>query len=242
MVTRFTVRERIEHFATSSSFIILVVTGLPQIYATSGIGLAIIRFFGGIQMTRYIHRALGVIFVILMVTHLTRGVIAALKGRRMPIMVPTIKDFRDTAQTVKHFLVGTPKPKVGKFDFASKYEYWGLLLGGTLMATTGFMLLFPVLFTQFLPGVFIAVAKVVHGLEGTFAVMVVVLWHSWGVILRPEVFPLDTTIFTGKMSVARLRAEHPLEYERIFGVTLPEETVPEETGPLPGEDPLAAPG
>jgi hypothetical protein len=48
-------------------------------------------------------------------------------------------------------------------------------------------------------------------------VLVVLLWHSYGVILRPEVFPLDTSIFTGKISLERLREEHALEYERIFG-------------------------
>jgi len=62
-----------------------------------------------------------------------------------------------------------------------------------------------------------------HGLEATFAVLVVVLWHSYGVILRPEVFPLDKSIFTGKISLERLREEHALEYERIFGTG--------ETGP-----------
>jgi len=47
-------------------------------------------------------------------------------------------------------------------------------------------------------------------------VLVIALWHSYGVILRPEIFPLDTSIFTGRMSVRRLKEEHVLEYERLF--------------------------
>ena len=46
--------------------------------------------------------------------------------------------------------------------------------------------------------------------------MVIVLWHSYGVILRPEVFPLDTSIFTGKITVERLKEEHGAEFERLF--------------------------
>jgi hypothetical protein len=67
------------------------------------------------------------------------------------------------------------------------------------------------------PGGVIAAGRVLHGLEGTFAVLVVILWHSWSVILRPEIFPLDKSIFTGKIDLERLREEHALEYERIFG-------------------------
>jgi hypothetical protein len=29
------------------------------------------------------------------------------------------------------------------------------------------------------------------------------------------VFPVDTTIFTGRISEERMRHEHPLEYERL---------------------------
>jgi hypothetical protein len=46
--------------------------------------------------------------------------------------------------------------------------------------------------------------------------MVVVLWHSYGVILRPEVFPIDTSIFTGKISIERLEEEHGLEYDKLI--------------------------
>ena len=73
------------------------------------------------------------------------------------------------------------------------------------MSGSGLVLLFPELFTQVLPGILIAAIRTMHGLEATFAVLVVVLWHSYGVIFRPEIFPLDTTIFTGKISLERLR-------------------------------------
>jgi formate dehydrogenase subunit gamma len=34
--------------------------------------------------------------------------------------------------------------------------------------------------------------------------------------LNPEVFPMNMTIFTGKISKKRMIEEHPLEYEQIM--------------------------
>ena len=47
------------------------------------------------------------------------------------------------------------------------------------------------------------------------AFLVVIVWHIYNAHLNPDVFPFDTTIFTGKISVERLHHEHALEYERL---------------------------
>ncbi|GMV06570.1 MAG: hypothetical protein AMXMBFR53_28460 [Gemmatimonadota bacterium] len=215
-VVRFTRTERFEHLASGFTFIALVVTGLPQTRPDLPIAQAIIGGLGGIWTTRWIHRIIGVAFVVLMVTHVTRAVVTSLKKHQLPVMVPVRKDFEDVIQTFRHYLFRERMPRVGKFDFSEKFEYWGLFLGGIVMSSTGLILLFPELVSQVLPGIVVAATRVMHGLEATFAVMVVILWHSYGVMLRPEVFPLDTSIFTGKMSVSRLKHEHPEEYDRLF--------------------------
>lgn len=216
-VTRFSPIERMEHLLSMTSFTLLVLTGLPQSYPGSSLGNWFIQLWGGIASTRLIHRVTGVLFVTLLVVHVTRAAVAAIRGRRLPIMFANRKDFADAWQTLRHFMGRARAPRVGKFDFREKFEYWGLFLGGILMSVTGFILLFPEGASQLLPGAVLAAARVMHGLEATFAVLVVILWHSWGVIFRPEVFPLDTSIFTGKISLERLEEEHALEYERIFG-------------------------
>jgi len=215
-VTRFGLGDRLDHLGSALTFILLVVTGLPQTRPDLGAARAIIGLFGGIGNTRFVHRVIGVLFVVLMVAHVGKAVVNAIRKRRLPIMTPIRKDFDDVLQTFRHYLFGDKLPKVGKFDVSEKFEYWGLFLGGIVMSSTGLILMFPELVTVFLPGVIVAATRVMHGLEATFAVMVVILWHSYGVMLRPEVFPLDTTIFTGKMDVHRLKHEHALEYERLF--------------------------
>ena len=216
MVARFSRRERSEHLMSALSFSLLCVTGLPQTAPTNAFAHWIIGLFGGIESTRFIHRVAGFIFVGLFIVHVATAIVKAIRKRRMPVMVPSVQDFHDTAAVIKHFLWKTPRPKTGKFDFSEKFEYWGMVMGGTLMCVTGVVLVWPDLVSQIVPGVFIAMFRTLHGLEATFAVMVVVLWHSYGVILRPEVFPLDTSIFTGKISVERLEEEHGLEYDKLI--------------------------
>lgn len=215
-VIRFRPIERIEHFLSMTTFIMLVVTGLPQTRPEWAFARAIIDTFGGIAGTRLVHRIFGSLFVTLLLAHVTRAIIGSLTQKHLPVMIPRKKDFLDAVQTLKHFISGAPRPKSAKFDATEKFEYWGLLLGGTLMSVTGVALIFPEQFSQLVPGVLLATFRVMHGLEATFAVLVIAMWHSYGVILRPEVFPLDTSIFTGKMPVERLEEEHGEEYERLF--------------------------
>lgn len=216
-VTRFSPIERIEHLLAMTTFTLLVLTGLPQAWPGSSLGNWFIQLFGGITATRLVHRTTGVFFMTLLVLHVGRAVYGIVRNRRLPVMFATRRDFTAVWQTLRHMLGRGPGPKAGKFDFREKFEYWGLFLGGTLMTVTGLLLMFPDGASRLLPGAMLVGARVMHGLEATFAVLVVILWHTWGVILRPEVFPLDTSIFTGKISLDRLSEEHALEYDRIFG-------------------------
>ena len=68
------------------------------------------------------------------------------------------------------------------------------------------------LVTRFLPGEMIPAAKVAHSNEGLMAFLVVIIWHIYNAHLSPDVFPFDTTIFTGTISEERMQHEHPLEY------------------------------
>ena len=100
------------------------------------------------------------------------------------------------------------------------------------MISTGVVLWFPVNVARFLPGEVIPAAKAAHSNEALLAFLVIVTWHIYNSIFSPEVFPLDTGIFTGKISRERMVHEHPLELARIENVPVEEITKHHHTHPV----------
>ena len=215
-VIRFSVRQRIEHFVMMALFAALCVTGLPQKYYDSGWALWMIQAMGGIDVARWVHRAAGVLFSLQIVVHFAGILVDVARGRATFSMVPNRKDFTDTIQMLQYYLrLRDDHPRFDRFDYRQKFEYWGLLLGGVLMILTGFLLYFPIFFTRFFPGDVIPAAQVAHSNEGLLAFLVVIIWHIYNAHLNPDVFPIDTSIFSGKISRERMEKEHPLEYARL---------------------------
>jgi formate dehydrogenase subunit gamma len=99
------------------------------------------------------------------------------------------------------------------------------------MVATGFILYFPIVISRVLPAELIPAAKVMHSYEALFALLIVLVWHMAGAHLSPEAFPIDTSIFTGKVRREKLRHEHALEYEEMF----PELLADPAARPLPRE-------
>ncbi len=216
-VRRFSRRQRIEHFAVMVLFTILAVTGLAQEFFHAGWAAGIIAGLGGIDRTRWIHRASGWLFTALALEHFANQMLAVMRGRARPSMVPNRKDMRDAMLTLRYYLrLSEEKAAFDRYDYRQKFEYWGLVLGGTIMILTGFMLLYPMQAARMLPGQLIPAAVIVHGYEGLLAFLVVITWHIFNAHLAPDVFPGDTSIFTGKISRERMQKEHPLEYARDY--------------------------
>ena len=66
-----------------------------------------------------------------------------------------------------------------------------------------------------LPGWVINAAYVVHSDEALLATGFIFLFHFFHTHLRPESFPMDPVIFTGKMPLEKFKEERPLEYQRL---------------------------
>jgi cytochrome b subunit of formate dehydrogenase len=136
-------------------------------------------------------------------------------------LTPSRKDFKDAILQIRYDLgLSEDKPRFDRFDYRQKFEYWGLLMGGAVMISTGFVLLMPIVLTRFLPGDVIPISKVAHSNEAMLAFLVILTWHLFNAHLAPGIFPFDRTIFDGKISLDRMRHEHPLEYERLFHSTV----------------------
>ncbi len=217
-VVRFTPWERFEHAAVMLLFIALVVTGLPQKWPDFELSRGLIDGLGGVYAMRYLHRIGGVIFALLLVAHMARVVSGVITRRYQPTMLITRKDFQDTVDSLRYYLGRADSPpRCGRFDYRQKFEYWGLIFGSLVMVASGFVLYFPIFWSRLLPAEIIPACKVMHSQEAMLALLIVIIWHMYDTHLNPEVFPFDSSIFTGKISKERLRSEHALEAEELEG-------------------------
>ncbi len=215
---RFSVSRRVEHIAMFVTFIILTVTGLPQKFHNTIWAQEMTLLLGGIEFVRVIHRiaAFGMIFA--SIYHLVYGLNSLLVKREQFVMLPTFKDMKDVFDNIKYF-VGLNKegPQYERYNYMEKFDYWAVFWGMAIMAGSGLVLMFPALFTSVLPGVIVPIAKAAHSDEALLAILAIFLWHMYNVHFNPRIFPINTTIFTGKISKERMIEEHPLEYQRLVG-------------------------
>jgi cytochrome b subunit of formate dehydrogenase len=167
---------------------------------------------------RWLHRAVGIVFAIMTVAHLATVIVGVATRRMTPSMLFAAKDFRDAVDNLNYCLGrAEAAPKFGRYDYRQKFEYWGLVFGSSIMVISGFILYFPIQFSRWLPAEIIPAAKVMHSYEALLALLIILVWHMYGAHLNPDVFPFDTSIFSGRISKERLKHEHPLEYEELFG-------------------------
>jgi len=217
-VVRFTRWARYQHQAITVLFIVLLVTGLPQKWPQFEASHWMVDHLGGIFAARWWHRMAGLTFALLMVAHLATAIAGIISRRVQPTMLFTRKDFYDAIENLGYFLGRREHPpKFGRYDYRQKFEYWGLVFGSMVMVGSGFILYYPIDFARLLPAELIPAAKAMHSNEALLALVIILVWHMYGAHLSPEVFPLDRSIFTGKISKDRLKHEHALEYEELFG-------------------------
>ena len=95
-------------------------------------------------------------------------------------------------------------------------DYWAVFWGMGIIGGSGLVMWFPEFFARMVPGWFFNVALLVHGEEALLAVGFIFTVHFFNSHLRPEKFPMDTVIFTGRTTREELQRERPEEHERLL--------------------------
>lgn len=217
---RFSINRINEHWIQMVTFTVLVVTGLSQKFYTLDISQWIILNMGGIDNVRLFHRYTGIVFSLAMAAHILIAIFGLVVKQWQPTMVITKNDFRNAIHNIRYYLGNEQYPaQGGKYSYTQKFEYWGILTGGLLMIVTGAILWKPLLITRFMSGEVIPAAKVLHSNEAMVVFLVIAFWHIYNAIFSPEVFPLNTSIFTGSISRKRMIHEHILELANLEGTT-----------------------
>jgi cytochrome b subunit of formate dehydrogenase len=116
---------------------------------------------------------------------------------------------------MKWYLHKGPQPNYGRWTYWEKFDYLAVFWGVAVIGMSGLILWFPEFFSHFLPGWAINVATIVHSDEALLAAGFIFTIHFFNTHFRPEKFPMDRVIFTGRMSVEDLKHEKPGEYEAL---------------------------
>ena len=222
---RFSRLNRVLHVFMIVSFMALALTGLTLKFSYTGWAATLSRFLGGFETAGYIHRTAAVVMVGVFVAHLSD--LVRRKNREFgswkamllgpDTMLFTKSDMRDFWATLKWFVGRGPRPRYGRWTYWEKFDYFAVFWGIFVIGSSGFTLWFPIFFTRFLPGWFINVATIIHSDEALLATGFIFTVHFFNTHLRPEKFPMDIVIFTGRMSLEELKRDKPAEYERLVG-------------------------
>lgn len=209
---RFTLPQRIEHFLLLTSFTVLSITGVPQLYAGTAWGEWAVGAMGGIELIRIVHRSAAVVLMLATIYH---GAVVTYKvfvSRVRMTMLPGWQDVVDGVQSLAYnFGLAKERPDMGRYNFGEKVEYWAVIWGTVVMVITGFMLWNPIATTNFLPGQVIPAAKAAHGGEALLAILSILTWHFYNVHLK--VF--NRSMFTGRISRHEMEEEHAIELAEI---------------------------
>ena len=108
-----------------------------------------------------------------------------------------------------------PRPLYGRWTYWEKFDYFAVFWGVAIIGSTGLCLWFPEFFTRFLPGWSINVATIIHSDEALLATGFIFTIHFFNTHFRPEKFPIDTVVFTGRMTLEELKHDKPKLYESL---------------------------
>jgi cytochrome b subunit of formate dehydrogenase len=233
--TRFVPFERLLHFMMVSSFLLLVVTGMPLKFYYTDWAKAIFTVIGGAETARTLHRFGAVITFIYFGLHVLSLVGKAWKGRKSlrsadgsfhfkqlwqvlfgpDSMIPTMQDYRDFVAHNKWFFGKGPKPQFDRWTYWEKFDYFAVFWGVAIIGTSGLLMWFPEFFTKFLPGWALNIALLIHSDEALLAAGFIFSIHFFNTHFRIEKFPMDTVIFSGRVSKTEMLHERKRWYDRL---------------------------
>ena len=220
-VRRFSNVQVAMHVTVVTSFLLLAATGLPLKFAGAPWAPSLMGVFGSPVVAGVLHRLAALVTFGYFAWHL--GVLAygwIVKKERGYFwgprsMVPQPRDIIDLWAMLKYFLYIGPRPKFDRFTYWEKFDYMGVFWGVAVIGLSGLLLWLPTLATKLLPGWVLNAAFVVHSDEALLATGFIFLFHFFHTHLRPESFPMDTVVFTGRMPLETFKEDRPLEYERL---------------------------
>ncbi|MBA3849359.1 MAG: hypothetical protein C0502_05110 [Opitutus sp.] len=234
---RFTPYERFLHMLVVTSFLALVITGMPLKFYYTGWAKVMFNLLGGPESARTLHHLAAIVTFGYFALHLGSLAISFWKNRgavRNPVtgrlepgrvwgalfgpdsMAPSLQDLREIIAHVKWFLGRGEKPQWDRWTYWERFDYLAVFWGVAMIGVSGLILWFPVFFAKFLPGWVINIAVVIHSDEALLAAGFIFTFHFFNTHFRIDRFPMDMVIFSGRISKTEMLHERKKWHDRLL--------------------------
>jgi formate dehydrogenase gamma subunit len=211
-IVRLTLNQRVQHWLLLVSFILLVLSGFALQYPDSWLAWLLGASEG---FRRTLHRIAAVVMLVTGAYHILYLVLTAQGRQWVKDMRPRFKDLQDGFQNLAYYFgLKDSKPRIGRFGYTEKAEYWAVIWGTLIMGLTGLMIWFKISVFGFLQRWWIDVALAIHFYEAVLATLAIIVWHFYHVIFDPDVYPVNFAFLDGRMSEELYKEEHELDYDR----------------------------
>jgi len=239
-IIRFSRLNRALHVFMILSFITLSLTGMSLKFSYTGWAKVLSRFFGGFESAGFLHRFAAVVMIIVFIIHIVD--IVRLRKKEFKSwkdlllssnsMMFNKKDMQDILGSLKWFIGVGPRPEYGRWTYWEKFDYFAVFWGMSVIGSTGLILWFPEFFTNFFPGWFLNVATIIHSDEALLATGFIFTVHFFNTHLRPEKFPMDIVIFSGRVPLKEFKLDRPAGYKEMVANGELEKYLVEEYPPM----------
>ena len=219
---RFTLGQRYMHAVLFTTFLGLAGTGLPLRFSSTRWAMAFAKLVDGFGTILFFHKFCAIVLSVAFLIHLRDIVVRGIINREKGIfwgptsMVGNWKDVKDLFGHMRWFLGLGPKPKFERYAYWEKFDYWAVFWGMVVIGFSGYAMWFAPFFARFLPGWALNAALVIHSEEGLLAILFIFSIHFVNTHLRPDSFPMDMVIFTGRESEEEYKNRRPDEYKRMI--------------------------
>jgi cytochrome b subunit of formate dehydrogenase len=219
---RFDAFTRFLHLLVIVSFLSLAITGMTIKFSGVSVFQTLSAAMGGYAVTGFVHRVAAVITFIYFILHLGYLIRKKRKNRRTfkdmltgeDSLMFRKRDLVELGQTLKWFLGRGPRPQYGRWTYWEKFDYFAVFWGVAIIGMSGLLLWFPEFFTRHfgIPGSLINIATIIHSDEALLAAGFIFTIHFFNTHFRPEKFPMDPVIFTGRVPLKEMKEDRPREF------------------------------
>ncbi len=191
--------ERVQHALLAVSFLVLVWTGFALKYPDQIWAKPLVAMEEFFPVRGVIHRAAGVVMILVSILHVFLLATNRQLRQHWLTLLPRWRDLGEAGRMFCYNLgLTSTRPTLSPHSYIEKAEYWAVVWGTGLMAVTGALLWANNWMLAWLPKVWLDFMVTVHLYEAILATLAIAVWHLYGVIFDPDVYPMDTAWLTGR--------------------------------------------